>query len=131
MVRARCDDLERLRARAAAAGVQLGAPFDMERDAPAGRLRWRLSLPEVDTEGGIIPFFIDWRDSPHPSTTSVEGLSLTAFGAEHPEPGRVLALLGALDLELPVTVGAVGRLTATLQGPAGTMELSGPTGPSG
>ena len=60
---ARDDDLDNLRERAAAAGLRLGAPFTMERDAPAGRLRWRLCLPEFDTAGGIIPFFIDWNDS--------------------------------------------------------------------
>jgi hypothetical protein len=42
---ARDDDLDDLRARAAVAGIGLGAPFAMERDAPAGRLRWRVSLP--------------------------------------------------------------------------------------
>jgi hypothetical protein len=123
---ARDDDLDALRGRAAAAGLRLGAPFEMERGAPAGRLRWRLSLPEFDTAGGIVPFFIDWQDSVHPSTTSPEGLGLAGFGAEHPNPAAVRTVLDALGIELPLTVGPVPRLTATLRGPAGDLEITGP-----
>jgi hypothetical protein len=118
---ARHDDLEALRERAATANLPLGAPFEMERDAPGGRLRWRLSVPEFDTAGGIIPFFIDWQGSIHPSTTSPEGLALVGFGAEHPDPVAVRAILDALGVDLPVTAGPVPRLAATLRGPAGDL----------
>ena len=120
---ARDDDLDDLRARAAVAGIGLGAPFAMERDAPAGRLRWRLSLPEFETEGGIIPFFIDWQDSAHPSNTSIDGLSVVTFGAEHPDPGTVLTILDKLSVGLRVTEGPAARLVATLRGPAGDLHL--------
>jgi hypothetical protein len=121
---AREDDLDGLRASAATAGVELGAPFSMARDAPSGRLRWRLSMPAGDTHGGIVPFFIDWRDSAHPSTTSAEGLVLVDFGAEHPDPSAVTPILDALGVELPVAVGPWPRLVATLRGPAGDLELT-------
>ena len=65
---ARHADLESLRVQAAAAGLQFGAPVPMEREAPtSGRLRWELTFPQFDTAGGIVPFFIDWGDSPHPA----------------------------------------------------------------
>jgi hypothetical protein len=120
---ARDDDLESLRQRAAAAGFRLGEPFSMERDAPAGRLRWRLCLPEFDTAGGIIPFFIDWNDSPHPSHTSIDGLSLVEFGAEHPDPQAVRTILDALGVDLRVTRGPAMKLVATVRGPAGELRL--------
>lgn len=125
---ARHDDLDGLRARAAAAGLQLGAPFDMERDGAAGRLRWRVSWPEFDTSGGIIPFFIDWQDSVHPSTTSADGLALVGFGAEHPDPAALRTVLDALGVGLAVAVGPAPRLTATLRGPAGDLDLTAPAG---
>ncbi len=34
---------------------------------------------------GIVPFLIDWGDTPHPSQNAVQGLALTGFRAEHPE----------------------------------------------
>ena len=120
---ARHDDLDGLRASAVTAGVELGAPFAMARDAPAGRLRWRLSMPAGDTHGGIVPFFIDWRDSPHPSTTSVDGLALVDFGGEHPDPSMVTPILDVLGVDLPVAVGPRPRLVATLHGPAGDLAL--------
>ena len=121
---AREDDLDSLRERAAAAGVRLGAPFAMERDAPAGRLRWRLCLPEFDTAGGIIPFFIDWNDSPHPSSTSTTGLSIVEFGAEHPDPQAVRTILDTLGVELHVTEGPAPKLVATVRGPAGELRMA-------
>ncbi|MET0579552.1 MAG: VOC family protein [Ilumatobacteraceae bacterium] len=120
---ARHDDLDGLRRRAAAAGVGLGAPFTKERDAPDGRLRWRLCLPGIDTSGGIVPFFIDWDGSAHPSRTAVAGLSVVGLGAEHPDPPAVRRILGALGVELPVAVGPAPRLVATLRGPAGQLRL--------
>lgn len=120
---ARNDDLDNLRERAAQAGIHLGAPFNMERDSPAGRLRWRLSLTEFDTAGGIIPFFIDWKDSAHPSGTSISGLSIGEFGAEHPDPQSVRTILDRLGVELQVTEGPAARLVATLHGPAGELHL--------
>lgn len=119
---ARHDDLEGLRGIAADAGVALSAPFTMERDAPGGRLRWRLSLPEAGDHGGIVPFFIDWADSAHPATTSVDGLRLDEMYGEHPDPPRVRAELEALGLELDVRRGPTARLHVRLVGPSGPIE---------
>jgi hypothetical protein len=120
---ARYDDLAALIARAAAAGLQFSEPFVMEREAPAGRLRWRLSLPEFDTAGGIVPFFIDWGDSPHPAATAVTGLSVVEFAAEHPDPGSIGGVLDALGVDLPVHAGGHAHLIVTLRGPAGELRF--------
>jgi len=120
---ARPDDLDGLRAAAAAAGLAIAEPYSMERDAPTGRLRWRLAHPEFDPQGGIVPFFIDWGDTAHPAMTSTEGLRAADFRAEHPDPVAVSATLAALGVDLPIAPGPTARLLVTLAGPAGSVEF--------
>ena len=50
-------------------------------------LDWHLSLPTGDTEGGILPFFIDWGQSRHPSETAAPGLTVVEMHGLHPDPG--------------------------------------------
>lgn len=114
---ARHDDLDGLRSDATE--ITLGAPFTMERAATGGLLRWRLSMPEGDTAGGLVPFFIDWMASAHPATTSVSGLRVAELFGEHPDPDAVRTKLAALDVELDVRPGPEPRLRATLAGPGG------------
>ncbi|MFV0307357.1 MAG: VOC family protein [Desertimonas sp.] len=118
----RRDDLDALGPLGARAGVAFGAPFTMEREAPNGTLRWRLSLPDGDPAAGLVPFFIDWMDSTHPATTSVDGLRVTELFGEHPDRPRVGAMLRALDVELEVRDGAVAGLHVTLAGPDGEIN---------
>jgi hypothetical protein len=86
-------------------------------------LDWHLSLPTGDTEGGILPFFIDWGDSPHPSSTAATGLVVVNIYGVHPDPDRVATLLEALGESLDVIEGAHARLVVELAGPAGSIVL--------
>ena len=46
--------------------------FDASRTTPDGRtLKWRLLVPHDNPLGDFVPKFIDWLDTPRPSTTSV------------------------------------------------------------
>ena len=109
----------------AGAGVGLGytAPVAMRRAAPDVTLDWHLSLLTGDTEGGILPFFIDWGDSPHPSSTAAPGLSVVDIHGVHPEPDRAISLLVALGESLEVVEGDLARLVVELAGPAGRVIL--------
>jgi hypothetical protein len=102
-------------------GYDPGEPVSMEREAPAGeRLAWRLTLPK-DT---LVPFLIEWGDTPHPSTRDLPQLTLESFAGEHPDPTALRKSLGALGVGLTLRRTPQTRLTAVLSGPAGRVALN-------
>ena len=114
--------------RAAAArrrGFDPGPIEPMSRDRPeGGRLTWRLSTPTDEEEGvQVVPFLIDWGESPHPAASAPAGTRLLSLGAEHPDPGAALARLAALDVALEVLPGPEPSLAARLESPFGRCVL--------
>ena len=117
-------NLEQLAGRCALGGLDLGPVTSGSRKRPDGvLLTWRFTDPSTVVADGIVPFFIDWGQSPHPARNAAAGASLIALRAEHPEPARVSKLLALLGIELPVGPGQAPALVATIRGPAGTVEL--------
>jgi hypothetical protein len=105
-------------------GVALGDVAEGRRKRADGVvLEWRFTDPRVVVAGGIVPFFIDWRGSPHPSLSASAGLSLVELRAEHPEPRRVAGMMRALGLDVPVLAAARPALVAAIAGPRGTVDL--------
>jgi hypothetical protein len=110
--------------RARAAGYDPGPILSMSRRRPDGvLLEWQLTLPGQESEDGLVPFLIDWGDSPHPSSDAVGGLELVSLTGTHPAPDRVAAKLSALGQELVVTSGAPA-LRAVVGTPAGEVVLT-------
>jgi hypothetical protein len=121
---ARSHDLEELHATAARRRVKLGVVLSASRRRPDGSvLSWRYTDPECVLGDGIVPFFIDWGRTPHPSAGAVQGASLIGLRAEHPNPERVRDLLARLELRLGVQRGETPALVATIAGPRGRVEL--------
>ena len=120
---ARRPDLTSVVRAGATAGLSYTVPLAMRREAPGVTLDWHLSLPAFDTEGGLLPFFIDWGESPHPSASAAPGLSIVSIHGQHPQPERISALLAALGEDLEVRHGRVARLIVEVQGPAGRVTL--------
>jgi Glyoxalase-like domain len=117
-------DLPRLVRQAAERGVTLGELSSGSRKRPDGLLlTWQYTNPRVVVADGIVPFFIDWGKTPHPAESAVSGGRITRFSAEHPDPDKVKAILDHLGLDLPVTLGPVPRLIATISTPRGSVEL--------
>jgi len=116
--------LDALVAEAAALGVELGDVQRRARRRPDGvLLGWSMTDCAAPRAGGIVPFFIDWGESPHPAATSPLGGSLVGLRARHPEPAEVRTMLGALGLTLDVEPGESPQLIATLETLRGTLEL--------
>ena len=119
-------DPEAWRAKAA---HQLGEVESGSRQAPDGTvIRWKLTHPDAPSFGGVLPFLIDWLDTPHPGLALTADCSLLKMRASHPAPDLVERALEALELELPITMGPP-RLRVTLGTPRGPIELGELGGP--
>jgi hypothetical protein len=117
-------DLESLFARARQSGIPLGVVTSGSRRRPDGVvLSWRYTDPNAVVADRLVPYFIDWGNSPHPALTAARGATLVGLRAEHPDVANVGKMLMQLGLELPVTAGPKASLIATIDGPKGRVEL--------
>jgi Glyoxalase-like domain len=117
-------ELEHLTSEAARYGVKLGQVISGRRQRTDGVvLSWRHTDPSRVVAGGIVPFFIDWGNSPHPASTATQGASLIGLHGEHPDSEQVQRTLGRLGLDLRVQSGSRAALIATVSCPRGRVEL--------
>lgn len=101
--------------------------LDMSRDTPSGdTIHWSMTIPEETELGYFVPYFINWRDTPHPSTVSPKGCVLGKFEVGHPEAARVGELWRALDINLEVARADAPCIRATLDTPNGSLVLTSP-----
>lgn len=128
---ARTDDIDGLAARVGAAGVR---PTRTQggRTRPDGtRLRWTLVGTTGHAYGGLMPFFIDWQDSAHPSSGLGNDLRLTRLTLSHPDARGLERLLDALGGPVPdvaFETAPAPRVHAAFEGPVGAFALSGAGG---
>jgi hypothetical protein len=120
----RTADLDERVAAARARGYDPGDVRQMSRRRPDGSLlQWRLTRHDADPGRLVVPFLIDWGDSPHPSETAPAGVRLVELRGEHPDPAIVREALAALGATLAVDEGPEPALVATLDTPRGRIEL--------
>jgi hypothetical protein len=118
------DRIETLVAQARERGYDPGEIRGMSRERPDGvRLQWNLTQRPWRAAELVVPFLIDWGDSPHPSTDGPDGVRLVLLEAEHPDPATPRAALEALGVALPVRPGPESALIATLETPLGHVVL--------
>jgi Glyoxalase-like domain len=105
-------------------GVNLGDVLSGSRRRPDGvLLSWELTDPFQSLANGIIPFFIDWGETPHPAGCSTQGCSLFDLCGQHPDAEQVQVMLGSLGLCLRVVKDPVPTLVAFINTPGGMVEL--------
>jgi hypothetical protein len=122
---ARAPDIEERVAHARDRGFDPGAVQPLSRTRPDGvTLAWKLTIRDEPAGDGLVPFLIDWGNTPHPSETSAKGCRLITFRAEHPRPSEVAPLLDAIGERLEVREGPHPRLIAEITCPRGRAELS-------
>ncbi|MEX0800468.1 MAG: VOC family protein [Dehalococcoidia bacterium] len=120
---AKAPDIDERVARARAAGYDPGGVLALGRDRPDGTsVTWRFTFP-TGAGDGLVPFLIDWGDSPHPSLDAPRGCTLVSLRGEHPRPQAVVPLLKALEVELDVAPGPAPALVLLLDTPNGQVEL--------
>jgi glyoxalase-like protein len=121
---AKSRELETVAAKASASHIPLGAIIPGSRKRPDGVvLTWRYTDPNVVAADRLVPYFIDWGSSPHPSATAARGATLVQVRAEHPDAPKVQKMLDALGLQLRVDKGPAPALIATIDSPRGRVEL--------
>ena len=117
-------DLDSLARDAVRNGVKLGEVIaGSRRRADGVLLTWRYTDPRTVVADGVVPFVIDWGETPHPATTATPGATLVGLRAEHPDPGQVQEALKQLGLEVRVQRGPRAGLIATIDSPRGRVEL--------
>lgn len=118
-------DLPPLVRRAASAGVPLGEVAGGSRANPDGAvLRWTGTDPETMISGGLVPFFIDWGDTPHPAVTSAPAGALIDLTARHPDAAGLRVAFDALGLDgIEVEAGRRPELIARVETARGVVEI--------
>jgi len=106
--------------------VDLSNVIPMSRVTPQGEtLNWELSFltqSEPD-QAAVLPFFIAWGKTPHPSSQCVESGQLLKLELQHPTPEKVSRSVEILELEVSVCEGIQPGLRAYIQCPRGEVEL--------
>ncbi len=120
----KADNLSRLRDEAVRLGVPYGEVMSGSRRRPDGtELSWHFTDPIALVGDGLVPFLIDWGQSPHPAGTAAKGATLVALQAEHPKPESVRKMLRDLSIDLEVKAGPNAQLIATIECPRGRVTL--------
>ncbi len=119
------DDMDaRVRA-GAAIGLTLGEVQEGQREAHDGRtLRWLLTDPYARHFDGMVPFLVDWRDTPHPAGDAPGGMRLLRLTGAHPRGRELGAALRALGVDMEIARAPEPGLRALLEGPVGRVELT-------
>ena len=117
-------DVDESVARARAAGIDPGRVSAGRRRRTDGtHLEWRLSAPDALPFGGVLPFFLEWGDSPHPSFDAPSGCRLVGLRARHPRHQEATDAAERLGLDLEIAPGDVG-LEVTIEAPTGAVVLT-------
>jgi hypothetical protein len=99
-----------------------GDVFGASREQVDGTLlHWHLSDPFTVNCDGLVPFLIDWGDSPHPASNTPGGAVLKALGLAHPEPESVAQQLARLGLEMEVSQAELPAMVATILAASGAV----------
>jgi hypothetical protein len=113
------DEAERL-------GVHLGRAGDMSRRRPDGvLLEWQLTPPSLGPPfDGVLPFLIDWKDSPHPADTLSHEAELVSLQLAHPNADLLRTFIEILghDERIEVSEGAAA-IQARINTPSGIVRL--------
>jgi hypothetical protein len=113
-------DIARDIATAHAAGIELGEVISMQRQRPDGTmLRWRLTTPRA----GLLPFLIDWGDTPHPAVELPRGPRLSGMRLETSAVAGWEKVMAAFGCDAAVVHGLSERLVATVVVGHVSMEL--------
>ena len=112
-----------LKARAEAAGLAHGIAAGGRAKPDGTKLAWTFFGVRGHGFGALIPFFIDWHDTPHPARAAPRGGSLVEFTVMSPQAARLQAIYDALGIDVSVREGPEPGFAATIQAAARPLAL--------
>ncbi|MDH3440116.1 MAG: VOC family protein [Gammaproteobacteria bacterium] len=105
-------------------GQSLGPLMAMSRRRADGMiLEWEMTDPYVEIDDGVVPFMIDWADTPHPAESGPQQLALVELHLRHPNPQAVREKLSAMCIAVTVAQSIHPELIAIIDSPRGQIEL--------
>ena len=111
----RSSDLPGVARQLSAAGIGTRGPVPTRRSRPDGvELAWELLFAHGHEFGALMPFFIDWGESPHPADGLQPAGTLEAITVESPHAATLRRLLGTVDVPLVVRTASEPALHATI-----------------
>ena len=118
-------DIATLADKAHAAGLGPGPVTSMQRRRPDGTLlQWKIVMLFGHDAGPLVPFFIEWGGTHHPTQELDEGCRLDRLVASHPDPTLVRGIYRTLGLDIAVETADRPGLQAVLDTPQGEVVLA-------
>jgi hypothetical protein len=94
------------------------------RHSPKFIQRW--PTPQLVDPAGVVPFLVDWGDTPAPPSWGLPSVRLMSVMATHPAPDQVQPVLDALGVDLPLVERHQAGFTVVLEGLHGAVVWSNP-----
>jgi len=117
--------LEVYRDAARGLGLTASDPTYMSRIRQDGvKIQWQSIYIDDPVWGDMIPFLIDWMDSPHPCEVTPKGLTMIEFAALHPCADELRAIYEALGVRVPVRRALSPGFLLRLDTPNGEVLLT-------
>lgn len=116
----RVENLERVAAAARSTGIRPGAVVPGSRETADGtRLTWSLMFLDEPGLGAAAPFFIDWHDTPHPTTSLRSVGALIELAIRAPDAERLNRLFDAIGASFKADASDAVALEAKVRPPTG------------
>lgn len=99
-------------------------PVNQQRTTPTGEvLAWTLIPPVPGLALSLIPFAINWGNTPHPSGTITAEVELDGIEAFTPDAESLAQTYTKLGVTVPVNKADSEAFSLTLSGPLGSVSL--------
>lgn len=119
-----CNALPGMLATAKDAGLSVRGPTATTRRTPDGEmLAWELLFVSGHEFAGLMPFFIDWLDTPHPAGVNPQAGILESLTLTTPESEGLRSLLTRLDVAVDVIDGSGPGIRAEISTQEGSVAL--------
>jgi len=120
------NDAEQAAQQARAAGLDAIVNNGRRQTLDGAVLQWKTVQLSGHPFGTLVPFLIDWLETEHPSRRAPAGITLQTFHLKSPDSKALINLFDRLDIQAVVDPSEAAGLTALLDTPKGSVELTGP-----